>query len=272
MRIGPIDIEAISVGGLETCIELPAWNLAFDIGRCPATAVRRGRLFLTHCHMDHAGGLAYHAATRALMAMAPPVYYVPRENYADLLDLFEVWRRLDRSELPCELIAVGPGDSLPIGKGLVVTAFRSPHRVHCQGYAIRSQRSKLKAEYVGIAGPELGRRKGAGEVIADAVEAIEFAFTGDTLIDVLEREELVRTARVLVMECTFLDDRVPVGRSRESGHVHLDEVIERADLFGNEAILLTHFSARYSRREIVEILDRRLPDSLRRRVTPLLPA
>ena len=110
-----------------------------------------------------------------------------------------------------------------------------------------------------------------GERITDEVEAIEFAFTGDTLIEVVEREEMVRTARVLVMECTFLDDRVPVAKSRESGHVHLDELVERVDLFANERILLTHFSARYSRREITEILERRLPESLKARVTALLP-
>lgn len=271
MRIGPLDIEAISVGGLETCIELPAWNLAFDIGRCPPGAVRRQRLFLTHCHMDHAGGLAYHAATRDLMAMQPPTYYVPRENFEDLRELFDVWRRLDRSALPCELVPVAPGDSVPIGRNLIVAPFRSPHRVHCQGYAIRAKRSKLKAEYVGMEGAELGRRKLAGERITDEVEAIEFAFTGDTLIEVVEREEMVRTARVLVMECTFLDDRVPVAKSRESGHVHLDELVERVDLFANERILLTHFSARYSRREITEILERRLPESLKARVTALLP-
>ena len=50
----------------------------------------------------------------------------------------------------------------------------------------------------------------------------------------------------MILECTFLDDRVSVAECRAKGHVHLDEIVERADLFENEAILLTHFSARYS--------------------------
>ena len=66
------DLEAVSIGGLETCIELPAWGLCFDIGRCPPSAVRRERVFITHAHMDHAGGLAYHAAMRDLLGMKPP--------------------------------------------------------------------------------------------------------------------------------------------------------------------------------------------------------
>jgi ribonuclease Z len=77
---------------------------------------------------------------------------------------------------------------------------------------------------------------------------------------------------VLILEATFLDDLVSVRRARETGHVHLDELIERADLLQNEAIVLTHFSMRYSPAEVREILARRLPASLRDRVIPLLPA
>jgi len=53
--------------------------------------------------------------------------------------------------------------------------------------------------------------------------------------------------------------------------VHLFEVAERAHLFENEALLFTHFSARYTRSEILAALDRTLPAELRSRVTPLLP-
>jgi ribonuclease Z len=102
------------------------------------------------------------------------------------------------------------------------------------------------------------------------VESPEIAFTGDTLIEVVENEEAVRKARLLILEVTFLDDRVSVADCRAKGHVHLDEVIERAELFENEALLFTHFSERYTSAEIAEIIDRRLPPSLRERVTPLL--
>ena len=79
------------------------------------------------------------------------------------------------------------------------------------------------------------------------------------------------TARLLIMEVTFLDERVDVARARGSGHVHLDEVVERAELFENEAILFTHFSARYSPGEVRRIVSGRLPDCLRDRVHLLLP-
>jgi ribonuclease Z len=72
------------------------------------------------------------------------------------------------------------------------------------------------------------------------------------------------------MEVTFVDDRVSVKQCRSKGHIHLDEVVERAELFENQAIMFTHFSARYSRREILMNLDKKLPPDLRERVTPLL--
>lgn len=270
LKLVGIDVEAVSVGGLETCIELPSFDLAFDIGRCPMSAVRRKRILCTHAHMDHLGGLAYHAATRDLMGMPPPTYLVPRENHADVLALFDVWRRLDRSELPCTVVACGPGDRMELGGGRVALPFRSPHRVPCQGYAIVARRKKLRPAYEGLPGEEIHRRRLAGEVVSDDHEVVEVAFTGDSVIDVVEREAAVRTARLLVMEVTFLDERVSVEKARSKGHIHLDEVIERAALFENEALLFTHFSARYSAADVRRILDARLPDSLRGRVTPLV--
>jgi ribonuclease Z len=134
-----------------------------------------------------------------------------------------------------------------------------------------SKRRKLKAQYVGLPSNEIARLRGEiGDELTDLVEVPELAFTGDTLIDVVDREEVVRKARVLVIEVTFVDERVSVAECRAKGHVHLFEVVERAELFENEALLFTHFSARYSDGEIVAALDRHLPPKLRERVTPLL--
>ncbi|MFZ5481569.1 MAG: MBL fold metallo-hydrolase [Myxococcota bacterium] len=265
------DVRAVSVGGLETCIELPGWGLNLDIGRCPPTAVRQRRVLLTHTHMDHAGAIAMHASTRGLMGMPPAIVYVPRENEEDLRALFDVWRRLDKSDVPCEIVPCGPGDRVPLGGKRVAVPFRSPHRVRCQGYALVATRSRLLPDLAGRPQEEIRRRRHAGEVVSEDVDVVELAFTGDTLVEVIEREPLVRQARRLVIEVTFLDDRVPVEAARAKGHVHLDEIVARADLLTNEALLFTHFSARYQAEEIVRILDEKLPAGLRARVTPLLP-
>lgn len=273
LEIGGLEIRAHSVGGLETCIHLPRWRLAFDIGRCPPSIVDCPTILFTHAHMDHMGGVAYHTATRALRRQRPPTYVVPPHCAEDFGRLFEVWRALDRSRMEHEVVAVAPGEEHVLPNQLVARPFRSPHSAPCQGYGIWSRREKLRPEYQGLAGPEIARLRRAGTAdLTETLETPELAFTGDTLVDVVEREEVVRRARVLVMECTFVDDRVSVAESRSKGHVHLYELAERAPLFQNQAILFTHFSARYRADEIVAALDERLPAELRARVTPLLGA
>jgi ribonuclease Z len=271
LNLSGFAIDAISIGGLETCIQLPGLDMAFDIGRCPRSAIHRSRILFTHAHMDHLGGVAMHAATRSLMHMPPPTYYVPKENVDALNDLFAAWRRLDGSDLPLNLEPIGPGDRFDLDARHEVRVFRSIHRVPCQGYIIGSKRRKLRPQYKSLSGREIKRLREDGVEIADERWTAELAFCGDTLIDVIEREPLLQSVRVLILEVTFLDDRVSVEKCRDRGHIHLDEVIERAELFRNQALLFTHFSARYRSEDILRILDERLPPSLRKRVTPLLP-
>jgi ribonuclease Z len=270
LELAGVEVGGLSIGGLETCILLPRAKLAFDIGRCPDAALNAHTVLFTHAHMDHMGGVAWHAATRALRRMPPPTYVVPRENAEAFAELFAAWRKLDRSDLAHELVPLGPGEELELAPDLVARPFLSSHRVFCQGYGLWRRTKHLLPEHTGKDGGEIARLKRAGVPIEEERWIPELAFTGDTKIEVVAREEVVRKARVLVMEVTFLDDRVSVEECRAKGHVHIDEVAAHADLFENEALLLTHFSARYTQDEIVSLLDERLPPALRERVTPLL--
>jgi ribonuclease Z len=263
-------IEAISVGGIETCIQLPGWKLCFDIGRCPPDAVRRERVLLTHAHIDHAGGLATHAAMRDLLGMSPPTWYVPRANAPDIEALLAVWRRLDHAELRANVVPCDPGDRLELARDRVAIPFRVPHRVLSQGYALVERRTRLRPEFASASREELRLLRARGETLGAAEDVVEVAFCGDTRPEVLDREPLVHAARLLILECTFLDDRVPPALAHAKGHVHLEDLVERADLLCNEAILLTHMSARYDDATILRRLDARLPPDLRARVTPLL--
>ncbi len=266
MEVGRETIRAVSVGGMETCIALPRWKLAFDIGRCPPFAHAIPRILFTHAHTDHMGGVVHHCATRDMLGMKPPEYWVPEENHDDFLALLEVWRRLDGSALPCEVRAVAPGQRHPLGGGRWASVFRAPHRVPAVGYALGRARQKLRPDLQGRPREEIIARRRAGEDIHEVLESVEVAFCGDTTIEVVEQEALVRQARLLILEVTFLDERVPPEAARHKGHVHLDDIVARADLFENEQILFTHVSARYGNRDMQRLLEERLPPALRERV------
>ena len=57
------------------------------------------------------------------------------------------------------------------------------HPVPSQGYTVLSRKQKLRPEWVGAAGPDIAAARRRGEVVTDAVEVPEVAFTGDTSMD-----------------------------------------------------------------------------------------
>jgi ribonuclease Z len=73
------------------------------------------------------------------------------------------------------------------------------------------------------------------------------------------------------MECTFLDERKSVEAARAGCHIHLDEVIARADRFASDHVVMMHFSQIYRPDEISGILDARLPPALLKTVIPFIP-
>lgn len=269
-NLSGIAVEGQSTGGLGTCILLPGYDLVLDIGICPRSAIPYSTVFISHAHMDHLGALAQHCATRSLMAMDPPTYLVPAEIEPDLKDMLASWRRLDGSNLPCRIVPLRPGDQHPLGPSTALLVLRSLHRPPCIGCAVVSFKNKLKAEYAGLDGTRIRDLRLAGVPVTERVLSSDVAYPGDTLIDVLEIEPLYAQARLLILETTFLDERVSVEACRGKGHVHLDEVIERAELLVNRSILLTHFSARYTDLEVHELIRQRLPRELGRRVTVML--
>lgn len=268
VELDGLEIRGISVGGLETCLEVPSWKLAFDLGRCSGSTVGCHTVLFTHAHADHMGAVASHTARRALRRDDPPRYVIPRENEQAFEDLMHAWRRLDQAPLPCVVQAAGPGDELALHRQLVAQVFRSPHRAPCQGYHLFSEGHELLEEHVGKSTQEIAGLRREGQTVTREVRRSELAFCGDTRFDVLQRVPGLAQARRLMLECTFFDERVSVESAREMGHVHLHEIAEQAEqLRGVGALLLTHVSARYKRGEARELVERSLPDWLLERTT-----
>ncbi|KAJ9677358.1 hypothetical protein PVL29_022374 [Vitis rotundifolia] len=270
IQIEGYPVEGLSIGGQETCIILPSLKLAFDIGRCPQRAISQDFLFISHGHMDHIGGLPMYVATRGLYRMKPPIIIVPKAIKENVEMLFQVHRAMDESELKHNLIGLNVGEEFYLRKDLKVRAFRTYHVIPSQGYVVYSVKQKLKQEYVGLPGNEIKNLKLSGVEITYTMTTPEIAFTGDTMSDFIVDHTNVDAlmARVLIMESTFVDNTVTVEHAREYGHTHLSEIVSHADRFQNKAILLIHFSARYTTDEIQEAVSA-LPPPLGGRVFAL---
>jgi ribonuclease Z len=167
---------------------------------------------------------------------------------------------------------MSPGDELALRPDLHVRAVRTFHPVPSLGYLLVRRVAKLRPELHGLTGPEIAARRRSGEEVTELDERLELAYATDTLISVLDHSPELLRARVLVMECTFLDDRKSVEAARAGCHIHLDEVLDRADRFENEHIVMMHLSQLYRTDEIAAILDRRVPPALRKRIIPFVPA
>jgi ribonuclease Z len=175
--------------------------------------------------------------------------------------ILEAWAELQADTDRCDLVGLEPGDRVPLKNGYAL-AFASLHRIECLGYVLFARVRKLKPELNGLSGPQIAERARAGEEVNQWIERPELCFPGDSRIEVVEREPLVRTARVLLLECTFVGAEVSAAKAKRGGHIHLDQIAERAELFENEVVVLTHFSRRHSRQEIESEIARRIPAPL----------
>ncbi len=255
-------LEGSSVAGIETCIEVPSLRLVLDMGRCTQSAIHQPLVLLSHGHLDHMGAIAQHAARRSMLRMGESTYLVPAAVARDVEELFNAAGRLDGQVIPRRVVPLSPGEEFRITKQRWVRPFETYHRVPSQGYTVWERRHRLRSEFHGLPGARLAELRKSGVNIEASQDIALLSFTGDTRIEVLERTPELQHSETLIMETTFLDHRMSVEDARSSGHIHLDEVLERAELLPRGEVVMSHFSARYSDEEVQRIVLSRLPDEL----------
>lgn len=273
LRVGPYTVRGVSVGGVYTTLHVPELGVLLDAGLPLRAFCGVDRVFLSHGHLDHAGGLLGILGVRGMMTKtAPLALYLPAEIVDDVRAMLEAASRMQRFALEVELVPMRPGDALPVANNLWVRAFRTHHPVASLGFQFFRRVQKLLPAYRDLAGPEIARRKQAGEVLLAPHDHLELCYATDTLVRVLDTNPSMLESRVLVLECTFYDERKSLADSRAGCHIHLDELVERVDSFRNEHIVLMHTSQIYTPAEAREILLRRCPPHFTDRVQQLLPA
>jgi ribonuclease Z len=251
-----------STGGIESCYILPDFKIAFDVGRCPTELVDIPSVFVSHGHLDHASGIAYYFSQRSLKNLGPGVMYVPDKILSPLTKITQLWQEIEEFNYKSNLVGLKPGDSVEISKDVNVMPIPAIHRVSAYGYVVVKTATKLKTQYLNLSGKEIARRRQT-EDLFNVVKQPVFAYSGDSAIEIIKDNEMMRKATVLFMECTYIDEKRNVERARKWGHTHLDEIIENAGIFENEKVVLVHLSRRYSPQYIQSVLQKKLPPKLR---------
>ena len=264
MLVAGTRIKGLSIGSVGTSLVLPQYKIAFDIGRCVDSTLVADTVFLTHGHMDHIGAIAAHCARRELRGLGPTTYYMAPDLIPHVRALFEAFRVLDGSKLAATLKPISVGEQVTIGRNAYVEPFPVDHVMPTQGYCVWKATKSLRPEFQGLPQAEVKALAIAGEQVSETNWSPDIAFCGDTRISVLDKHEFLRRVRILILECTFLDDRVPADKAHRTFHVHLDHLNAATDKLADvKALVLTHFSARYTAEEVGQILPESLNDSLR---------
>jgi ribonuclease Z len=272
LRAGAYTVRGVSVGGVYTSLQVPELGAVFDCGIAPRSFATTEALFLSHGHVDHSGALSSMLGIRALHGQKRPLrVFMPAEIVEPVQATLRAMSAMQHWPFDIEAHGMRPGDQLPLRKDLLVRAVKTYHPVASLAYQFVRRIAKLRPEYHGLAGGEIGARRAAGEDLFDVVDQLELAYATDTLVQVLDHEPSLYRSRVLILECTFLDERKSREAARAGCHVHLDEVIERAEQFENEHLVLMHFSQLYRPDEVWSVLSRRLPAGLLRRTQVLVP-
>ena len=273
-------VNGFSISGLATYFQFPELDFAVDMGECPLSATSINHVFLTHAHGDHARCLMRHHSLRKMMGVErDSVYYLPQE----IADGAKQWIRAEalfegvpeaKFRYP-EICPVESGKRIPLKyrKDLVLEPFEVKHSVPAMGATLYLHKRKLKQEHLGKTPAEIIElRKNNVEITREVFEPL-VSFLGDCLGESLLQNTGVFQSKVLILECTFLDDE-DEPMSHKKGHTHLQQIMKALEKNrGNiacERIILTHFSMKYSEKHIRDMLEKNIPDDFKDIVVPFI--
>jgi ribonuclease Z len=272
VKAGPFTIAGVSIAGIHTSLYVRELSVLFDAGMALRSTAGADHVFLSHGHADHCGALVSFLGMRGLMRLPPPTVYMPAEIAPSTEQALKLSSTNQRHELIIRSEPMLPGDERVLRPDLNVRAFRTHHTGPSLGYQFFNRVQKLKPEHLGLSGRDIAERRKRGDELFDVEERLELAYATDTLLRVIDTTPSLLSTRVLILECSFLDERKPLASSQAGGHIHLDELLERADSFQNEAIVLMHFSQMYAPAEVHRTLERRCPPSLFERLVVFAPS
>jgi ribonuclease Z len=257
-----LTIEGYSRAAVQTYWRIPEMKLGFDLGAQPWEFMGTSTWFISHTHLDHVAAIPVYVARRRMMKMDPPTIYLPEVAVEQVQRVLHAFSRLDRGRLPCKLIGLAPDQEVELSRELVVKACATSHTLPSLGYVVWERRRKLKPEYRSLSGEQIRDLRLAGEDVTYEQRLAKLAYLGDSTPQGLDQNPEMYEAEVLITELTFVAPGHRRQKIHKLGHIHLDDLVARADRFQNQLIIAAHFSTRYHVRQIERFVRKALPDLL----------
>jgi len=244
-------------------------TLMFDCGEGTQRQMMRygisfalSRIFFTHMHADHMLGVIGLCRTLALGGRIEPMHLFGPPGSDDLLHR-AIRLGTDKQPFPIEVTEIKPGDAIEHEQYTLATFPVDHAGKSAMGYAL-VERERLgrfdpsAARAMGIPeGPMWGalhrgkpvtlpdgRVVTAESLVGPSRPGRRVVLTGDSR-PCEATIAAAGNADLLVHEATFSDEEAP--RALETGHSTAREAAEVAAKAGVKRLLLTHFSARYTR-------------------------
>jgi len=265
-----MDYTAFSVGLYSTWLYHAPESILFDAGEGVATHFANkvfafDKIFLSHGHTDHIAGLPNLVNTRNLARgdkqKALTIYY-PEDNY-HVQHMIEYIDRSQRNTLtyPLKWVPLKPNATVPLEQSARcnrdILAFPTVHGgAPSLGFTIRESRERLRPEFQGRPGKELGELRRGGTNINERYTANLFCYSGDTgPIDPAPFMDV----NTLVYEATIWDEKErhkrfeldregnPVQPLKELPPTHstVAEALALASRARAKELVLFHISGRY---------------------------
>jgi ribonuclease Z len=165
-----------------------------------------------------------------------PRVYVLGSALTEVYMLLRHYEQLTNTQLPCELIGVSAGDEVQLSPSRTVSVVATYHPVPSLGF-----------------------------IVCDNQRPI-VAYLGDSSPQGLDDNLVFYDSQILITELTFVEPRHRPRMIHKHGHIHLDDLVARADRFNNELIICSHLTARTSKHQARRWISKSLPAALADRI------
>lgn len=249
----PYTLIGKSIAAVCTSFYIPELRIMFDCGVphgfTPET------VFITHGHLDHIKSvpetIIQQGNANSTVKIKPNIF-VPVE--ADELfkqhiySIFALSKHNPNHKMGSKYTLFSCTEKTRIditikNKPWIVEVFKCYHTTPCRGYGLIEKRPKLKKEFFGLDGKQLGQLKKQGVQITEDVEFPIICFLGDSTTQVFNDTEIFKYP-VIMTECTFFEPEMKSVAWKKK-HTHWPNLIEIIKAHPKNFFIVYHFSDRY---------------------------